>query len=129
MGFWIFMLIMSLLCPAIMIIFGIVFFKNAPKEINYLFGYRTELSMKNRDTWEFAHRYCGKLWMWIGSILLPLSILPLLFVIGQSKDVIGSVGLIICLVEIVILIVSIFPTEIALHKHFDADGNRIPTKQ
>ena len=41
MGFWLFMLAMGLLFPAIMIMFGAVFAKTAPKKINYIFGYRT----------------------------------------------------------------------------------------
>ena len=60
MGFWIFMLIMDLLLPFTMIGFGRYFMKKAPKEINSVFGYRTSMSMKNKDTWEFAHKYCGK---------------------------------------------------------------------
>ena len=59
MGFWIFMLIMDLLLPFTMIGFGRYFMKKAPKEINSVFGYRTSMSMKNKDTWEFAHKYCG----------------------------------------------------------------------
>ena len=62
MGFWIFMLIMDMLLPVTMIYFGKQFMKNAPKEINATFGYRTTMSMKNKDTWEFAHKYCGKIW-------------------------------------------------------------------
>ena len=57
MGFWIYMLCMGLLIPAIMLVMGRYFMKSAPKEINYIFGYRTNMSMKNRDTWEFAHKY------------------------------------------------------------------------
>ena len=56
MGFWIYMLIMDLLIPTVMVLFGRAFLKKAPKEINYVFGYRTSRSMKNRDTWEFAHQ-------------------------------------------------------------------------
>ena len=56
MGFWIFMLIMDLLLPFTMIGFGRYFTKKAPKEINSVFGYRTSMSMKNKDTWEFAHK-------------------------------------------------------------------------
>ena len=41
MGFWIYMFIMDLLIPIIMILFGRAFLKKAPKEINYVFGYRT----------------------------------------------------------------------------------------
>ena len=62
MGFWIFMLIMDLLIPFTMIGFGKMFLKKAPDQINYVFGYRTSMSMKNQDTWVFAHYYCGKIW-------------------------------------------------------------------
>ena len=54
MGFWIFMLIMDLLLPFTMIGFGRYFMKKAPKEINSVFGYRTSMSMKNKDTWELC---------------------------------------------------------------------------
>ena len=59
MGYWFFMLAMNLLFPAIMIISGGYFMKKAPKEINYIFGYRTNMSMKNKDTWEFATNIWG----------------------------------------------------------------------
>lgn len=75
MGFWIFMFLMTLWMPLTMIGFGRYFQKKAPKEINAAFGYRTKRSMKNRDTWTFAHNYFGKLWHICGSILLLPSIL------------------------------------------------------
>lgn len=124
MGFWIFMLIMDLLIPFIMIGFGRYFLKSAPKEINVLFGYRTAMSMKNKDTWVFAHHYCGKIWYVCGVILLPLSIFPMLFVIGKSDDLVGTLGGIICIIQLVFLVGSIFPTEKALKKTFDKDGHR-----
>ena len=49
-GFWVFMLIMVLLIPIIMITFGKLFSKKAPKDINYTFGYRTKRSMMNMET-------------------------------------------------------------------------------
>ena len=124
MAFWIFMTVMCLLFPVIMIVTGRSFLKAAPKEINFLYGYRTTMSMKNRDTWEFAHRYCGRLWVIIGAIMLPVSIIPMLFVIGKSDDIIGTVGSIVCMVGVAVIIASIFPTEIALKKNFDKDGKR-----
>ena len=48
MGFWLFMLIMDLLIPAVMIGFGIYFSSRVPKEINEVFGYRTTMSKKIR---------------------------------------------------------------------------------
>ena len=65
---------MLLILPLTMIGFGKYFIKKAPKEINRLFGYRTSMSMKNRDTWEFAHRYCGKIWYTCGMVTLPMTV-------------------------------------------------------
>ena len=124
MGYWIFMLAMGLLFPAIMILFGAVFTKTAPKKINYIFGYRTDMSMKNQDTWEFAHKYIGKLWFRLGLLLIPITVIPMLFVIGNSENVVATVGLIVSFVNTVTLIVPIFFTEKALNKAFDKDGNR-----
>lgn len=124
MGFWFFMLVMVLLFPAIMILMGKVFMKSAPKKINYIYGYRTDMSMKNKDTWEFAHKYIGKLWFYLGLLLVPITVIPMLFVIGGSEDVVGTVGSIICTVALIILIIPIIPTERALKKTFDKDGNR-----
>ncbi|MDC7288933.1 SdpI family protein [Blautia schinkii] len=122
MGFWIFMLIMDLLLPFTMIGFGRYFIKKAPKEINAVFGYRTAMSMKNRETWEFAHKYCGKIWYVCGLSLLPITVLCLLLIIGKSKDYVGTVGGIICGAQLILLVGSILPTEIALKKTFDKNG-------
>ena len=74
MEFWIFMVIMDLLLPFMMIGFGKYFMKKAPKEINSVFGYRTSMSMKNKDTWEFAHKYCGKVWYVCGMVINHIAI-------------------------------------------------------
>lgn len=124
MGFWIFMLFMNLLIPLTMIGFGRLFMTKAPKNINAVFGYRTTMSMKNQDTWEFAHKYFGKLWFKCGLVLLPLSVVPLIFVINKGTNIIGNVGSIVCVVQIVLLIGVVFPTEAALKKTFDKNGIR-----
>lgn len=124
MGFWIYMMIMDLLIPLIMIVLGKYVTKNVPKEINEFFGYRTSMSMKNKETWEFAHHYCGKLWLEIGCIMFVPSVIVMLLLIGKSVSVIGTFGGILCGIQLVFLIGSIFPTEIALKKNFDEYGNR-----
>jgi uncharacterized membrane protein len=107
-----------------MIGFGSYFYKKAPKEINNVFGYRTRLSMKNRDTWEFAHHYCGKLWRKIGWIMLPISAIAMVFVFGKEIDTVGLYGGVLNGIQVSILLVSIFPTEIALRRRFDKKGRR-----
>ena len=123
-GFWFFMLLMDLLIPSIMIGSGRLFITSPPKEINNSFGYKTSMSMKNKDTWEFAHKLCGKLWFIGGLILLPLSILPLIPMLGKSIDMIAYTGLIVSVVQIVLFIGSIVPIEAALKKKFDQNGHR-----
>lgn len=124
MGFWIFMLIIDLLIPVTMIGYGRSFWKKAPKEINAVYGYRTSMSMKNRDTWVFAHNYFGKLWYIGGLILLPISVIPMICFIGRTENVVGTVGGVVCFVQMIPLTGVIIPTEIALKRHFDKNGNR-----
>lgn len=125
MGFWIFMLICTLMQPVLMIIMGNVFVKHPPETINNVYGYRTTMSGKNQETWDFAHNYCGKLWIKIGWILLPVCVLVMLFTLGKGEDAIGFVGGTFTLLQCLVLISSVFPVEHALKKRFDKDGNRI----
>ena len=84
LGYWLFMLAVSLLMPLTMIIFGRHFMHNPPKDINSSYGYRTSMSMKSRETWDFAHRYFGRLWVILGLILLPCPWQPCFFSWGKA---------------------------------------------
>ncbi len=124
MWFWIFMLCIDLLTPLLMVGFGKYFFKHTSKDINEIFGYRTAMSMKNKDTWVFAHTYCGKLWYVGGLLLLPISLSVMLAVIGKTENTIGIVGAALCFAQLILLVGAIIPTERALRKNFDRNGNR-----
>jgi len=124
MGIWVVMLIMNLIFPFTMIGFGNFMAKGGPKDINWFFGYRTSMSMKNQDTWEFAHKHCGKLWRAAGRITLPLTVAAMLFLLGREADTVGIFGTVIMCIQIAVLILAIIPTEIALRKNFDKSGNR-----
>lgn len=124
MGFWIFMLLMNMMMPAMMLGFGWLFIHKPPKTINWGYGYRTSMSTKNQDTWDFAHRYAGKLWFKWGKWLLVISIIAMLPLMGKSEDMIGVVGGVVCMAELVPLVYVIVPTERALKQNFDSKGNR-----
>ncbi len=124
MGFWIFMLIVDLFTPLLMLCIGQWFLKNPPKDINAFIGYRTTMSMKNLDTWKFAHGICGKLWFWIGLASLIPSAIPLLFYIGADTSTVSLAGVVVMCVQMVLLLATIVPVEMALRRRFDADGNR-----
>lgn len=128
MWFWWFMFVCNLLIPILLIISGRMMWKHPPKSINQAVGYRTKLSMQNMDTWMFAHDFCGRLWWKLGWIMLFFSLLLQLPFYRSSENAVGTAGGILCTVQCIALIVSIFPTESALKKTFTKEGIRRQTQ-
>ena len=124
MYFWWFMLVADVTIPIIMAIAGRIMWKRCPKRINGFLGYRTSRSMKNMDTWKFAHEYCGRLWWIIGLIMLLPSVAVFIPFYNSDEDTVTIVSSIIMLLQLAILIISIVPTELALKSTFNDDGTR-----
>lgn len=129
MGFWLFMLFFNLLIPVIMILTGRAFTKKSPKEINYIYGYRTDMSMKNSDTWDFAHKCCGRFWYKWGIIVLAATVVVMLILLTQSIKVVSIVGSVTVVAQMISLLAVIPHTEKALRRNFDKDGNRIDVSE
>ena len=123
MGFWIFMLVCVLLIPIAMLAIGIRYSCHAPKKIQARHGYRSQWSMKNQATWEFAHHYCGRLWKWFGAASLPLSTLAMLPLLGRKADAVGIWSWVPIGAQLLLMVVSIVLTERALRRNFDEYGN------
>lgn len=124
MWYWWFMLACDMLIPLCMIGFGILMLKKPPKKINGFFGYRTALSMKNTDTWRFAHEYAGRLWWKVGLIMAVPSLLSHIPFYNSGEDALGVLGLVVMLLQCIVLVATIFPVENALNKTFNRDGSR-----
>jgi len=122
MGFWIFMLVMALLLPAFMTAAGAYYRSHSPGKINSFVGYRTARSMKNEQTWAFAHRLFGRIWFRTGLAELPVSALVMLFFLGRGKDAVGFAGTALEMAQLVLVIGSIIPVERALKRNFDDSG-------
>lgn len=114
----------SLMAPAIMVGFGSRWRKRPPKTINSTYGYRTTWSEKSQETWDFAHKYTGKIWMYTGIPLGIITIALLVIFRNRGYDVLGHYCVIIMFIQTAILCLTIVPTEIELRKKFDEDGNR-----
>ena len=78
-----------------------------------------KLGFAEGNEWDFGYS-----WLKCGLVLLPVSIVPLILVLNKGTDIIGTVGGIVCAVQLIPLIGSIFPTEAALKKTFDRNGIR-----
>ena len=118
MGFWIFSTLCALLTPAVMAFFGWRFLTRPPRRINSFYGYRTARSMKDQQSWDFAHRVCGRLWLRAGAVMLPVSLLAMLPALGRET---GTVGIWLCAVvgvQLAVMIGSVFPVERELKRRF-----------
>ena len=124
MGFWLFVTVMDLLVPAIMLYFGRRFQKKPPEKINQIYGYRTARSMKNQETWSFAHETCGRLWVRLGAVLLLLSLAAAVMTFGRGVEAAGIVSAVVVVVQMVVVIGSIVPVERALKRNFDDQGRK-----
>lgn len=66
----------------------------------------------------------GKLWFRCGLVLLPLTIIPFLFVMNKDVPTVGKVGMIVIVIQMIPMMGTIFPVEAALKKNFDKNGMR-----
>ena len=124
MQMWFFMLFIAIVLPLIMFMSSFYFIAGGPKNINNIFGYRTGRSMINKDTWIFAHEYCGKLWLKVSIAFILASIVIMLCLIKTDQRVFVAVGFVIFIAEFVTLFFTINKTEKALADNFDIKGNR-----
>lgn len=124
MQIWFFMLFIAIVLPLIMFMSSFYFIAGGPKNINNIFGYRTGRSMINKDTWVFAHEYCGKLWLKVSIVFILASIVIMLCLIKTDQRVFVAVGFVIFIAEFVTLFFTINKTEKALADNFDIKGNR-----
>lgn len=113
-------IITTLILSLTMLLFGWIFVYKPPKKVNGWVGYCTHMSMKNQQTWDYAHRVAGHIWLILGVGILPSSILlPLVL---KDWTYLEEFILIQIYVQISLLILVIPLVEIRLHKRFNPDG-------
>ncbi len=87
--------------------------------INHLIGYRTPLSMKNKDTLKEANEYSLKLQYQFSLFFLLVELISYL-IIG------GMVSFYLCSGILTIISIAVIPlTELHLKKTFNKDGERL----
>ena len=92
---------------------GMITYIFPPKKINYIYGYRTNSSMKSQERWRFAQQYSSVLMIKYGILLLGIACLGLFFSISESIDF--YIGIALSLFPIVLLFLN---TEKAIKTKF-----------
>ena len=115
---------MELLIPGCMTLLGRSFTKNPPGEINGGYGYRTARSMRNRETWDFAHAYSGRFWYRAGRPVLVVSLIWMVLLFGKDVDTVGNSALVLTAIQMIPFLAVVPATERALEREFDDLGRK-----
>lgn len=116
---FVFLMCVSLLLPVTTLVIGLAWRNHPPGNVNPVVGYRTNMSMKNQKTWDFAHRYFGRLSLYSGAGMIVPSIL--IMWLNRHRDY-ETVSIYLVFVQLAIFILPIIPTERALRRKFDKNG-------
>lgn len=109
----------TLLVGHVFVMSGMLFNTIPSKKINWIYGYRHYLSIKNIGTWESAKRYSAQLMLIGGVAFLVIGLLTLYL---PDTGVIGTVIAFALLIAFIIMLV--ITTEKHLKKLFDEDQKR-----
>ena len=78
--------------------------------------------MQNQQTWDYAQRECGRLWMRWGVLMLVPAAVIMLLLLGKEVPTIGTVGGIVTVLQMLPLLLSIAVIEKKLRRTFDENG-------
>ena len=106
------------LTPVGLLVLGFLWRKRPPQKINWVYGYRTGMSLKSPAAWQFAHLYYAGICRWAGGVLLALSLI-LLFCFKQRVE---QAALWLSGLQVAGLLLSEIRTELALRREFDKEG-------
>ena len=116
------LMITIFLLPLVMVICGMSYTKRGPMRITRLQGYRSKMSMNNRETWDFAHKNLGDLWFKLGAPLLAVTSVVSLLVFRETTEQITTWCCVIFVIQLVIMVLPVAYTEKALKENFDENG-------
>ena len=119
---WLIVVISDLLLPIIMVIAGLILQYRPSKNINCLYGYRTDRSMKSQEAWNFSQVYSGKKITLLGIVSFPVTLIVHLPFYGASEDILGMVCIACVILQCTSIAIPIVQTERAIRAKFNPDG-------
>lgn len=109
--------------PVVVLIMGFVMYSNPPKMITrHYYGYRTRMSIKSHETWDYSQRLSAIVSIYTGSIMLIITVIVFIVFLKKSSDYLTAY-VITVVIQLIFLFLSYIPVEVALRKRFDKKGN------
>ena len=108
--------------PAVVLVLGLVFLVFAPKEANYILGYRCAFGMGSVEAWRFTQRLAGITWSVLGLVLtVMMFLLTRKFALLNAYDVVWT-GAKYILWEVGLVLASSLAINTVVMSRFTYDG-------
>ena len=117
MATWVFVFIACLICPLMMLIYGIRFSRFQPKKEGFC-GVRTKAALKNDETWDYAHQYCGQMWENMGIIMACVVVAAMMILFRFNELIIAVSGVFIVFIQFILFVLSFAFVSKAIVKKF-----------
>jgi ACR3 family arsenite efflux pump ArsB len=98
-------------------LFALAWRKNPPADIG-IYGYRTKLSMRSKESWDYAHKLCAKLFPRYNLILLIASEIVLFIGYAISKDHVMIIAICLLVIQTVLVFLMCIQIDRALKEKF-----------
>lgn len=106
---------MPFIVGALFLVVGATLYAFPPKKRNLFYGYRTPLSMRSQQAWDFAQTFSGLRMLEIGGCLMLISFYTLFLNYRGDEDIVGFV--LLCSAAAYLFI----RTELALRNNFPSN--------
>ena len=113
-------LVAGLLTPLSLLAVGIFWKVKPPAREGSGLAYRTTLSERSQETWDFAHTHISKLWIRLGILLSLITVLLVHFWVKENFTLL----LWVLAGQMAFLCLSAFFVDTLLRTVFDGDGRR-----
>ncbi len=129
MLYWSLLSLAILVMPFLVLMMGLLRWLAPVKRINYYFGYRSWRSTRSKELWSYAQSFSGKVWTWVGAVLLVPGVVQCFVMAGKSM-VYMAVAAICCIgVEIVAMLIAMAVIDLTLWIKFTWKGQRRTPKE
>ena len=117
-----------LVTPLFCLILGLICWRYPPKGPTWLLGYRSRRARASQEAWQFAQNVAGQIWFGLGLVQTVVFAWVCLGMQTWSVEAQCPAALISSLVEDVLVLLSMIPTEVLLVRRFGRRSASRPSR-
>lgn len=117
-----------LVTPLFCLILGLICWRYPPKGPTWLLGYRSRRARASQEAWQFAQNVAGQIWFGLGLVQTVVFAWVCLGMQTWSVEAQCQAALISILVEDVLMLLSMIPTEVLLVRRFGRRSASRPSR-